>query len=162
MNGFEPKEVNTLIETSSQLGYNSDAGIIKTMRNGLLQFSDPKLYTRAVTEPMPQYENAENVEETLKQMNDEEDSSDTTNKKYKLQGVKRQKEDDNSKPQKEDDNQKPMLKSKTRGVDTQNKKDKRVPTYIDPRDRRPTDNIPQNLKVVRMYGEIDKEMDDAQ
>lgn len=74
MNGFEPKEVNTLIETSSQLGYNSDAGIIKTMRNGLLQFSDPKLYTRAVTEPMPQYENAENVDETLKQMNEDEES----------------------------------------------------------------------------------------
>ena len=160
MNGFEPKEINTLIETSSHLGYNSDSGIIRTMRNGLLQFSDPKMYTRSVTEPMPQYENAENVQETLKQMND--DYEDTSDKNYKLQGVKRHKEDDNSKPQKEDDNQKPMLKTKTRGVDTQNKKDKRVPTYIDPRDRRPTDNIPQNLKVVRMYGEIDKEMDDAQ
>lgn len=144
MNGFNPKEVNTLIEASSHLGYNTDSGIIRTMRNGLSQFSDPKLYTRAVTEPMPQYENAENVEETLKQMND--DDEEISDKKYKLHGVKHQKKDDKKKG----------------GVDTKNKKDKRVPTYIDPRDRRPTDDIPQNLQVVRMHGEFEQEVDDAQ
>lgn len=74
MNGFAPKEVNTLIESSSHLGYNTDAGMIRTMRNGLLQFTDPKMYTRAVTDPMPEYVNAENVAETLQQMNEDEES----------------------------------------------------------------------------------------
>ena len=148
MNGFEPKEINTLIETSSHLGYNSDSGIIRTMRNGLLQFSDPKMYTRSVTEPMPQYENAENVQETLKQMND--DYEDTSDKNYKLNIVKQQKQDDKNK------------QDKKRGVNTDNKKDKRVPTYTDPRDRRPADDIPKNLKVIRMNGEFTQEVDDAQ